>query len=290
MDGTATPAHSSSATARGVLVYGTRRIHSGSASVFKADFEEWAQTSREHMNAAFAFPDPADVTRLHCVFWTSGDLHSAGPATSEAYASASDDPDMFDVYGEGQVLGPAGPALHCNKNLSLGGFIRDASEYAASSAAASRPMIGIFKRAIRPGQLDSLAASFQVVCDIWHKSIPGMLASSVSRDPVNENFVHDIRIFADSASYAAHVDKSNEELTRAMEAWFEHYDTSVPHRGALFKEAPTAGGSANFKSSVKDKPVKLAFNTFHYGQNGMVGFVEGVGYPHPPRGSSAVDR
>ena len=84
------------------------------------------------------------------------------------------------------------------------------------------------------GQLDALASSFQVVCDIWHASIPGMLASTVSRDPDDENFVHDVRIFADGASYAAHVDKSNVELTKAMDSWFGNYDTSVPHTGALF--------------------------------------------------------
>ena len=61
-----------------------------------------------------------------------------------------------------------------------------------------------------------------------------MLASTVSRDPDDENFVHDVRIFADGASYAAHVDKSNVELTKAMDSWFGNYDTSVPHTGALF--------------------------------------------------------
>ena len=85
------------ATACGVLVYGTRRILSGSASVFKADFEAWALTSREKLNAAFAFPDPADATLMHCVFWTSGDLHCAGPATSEAYACTPDEPDTFSL-------------------------------------------------------------------------------------------------------------------------------------------------------------------------------------------------
>merc|ERR1719473_2410412 len=132
-------------------------------------------------------------------------------------------------------------------------------------------MIGFFKRAIKPGHLEDLANSFQVVCDIWHAKVPGILAATVSRDPADENFVHDVRVFADKASYAAHVDKSNEYLTKAMEAWFENYDTSIPHQGALYAE-DTSDPSMR-SSSVKDKPVKVAFNQFHYGQGGMVGKV-----------------
>ena len=99
-----------------------------------------------------------------------------------------------------------------------------------------------------------------------------LLAATVSRDPEDENTVHDIRVFADKASYAAHVDKSNAALTQAMEAWFDHYDTSVPHRGALFAE-DTDDASLR-TSSIKDKPVKVAFNQFHYGSwNSMIGRV-----------------
>ena len=36
--------------------------------------------------------------------------------------------------------------------------------------------------------------------------------------------VHDVRVFADKASYAAHIEKTNPELTKAMADWFEHYD------------------------------------------------------------------
>ena len=130
-------------------------------------------------------------------------------------------------------------------------------------------MIGFFRRAIKPGRLEELASSFQRVCDIWHENVPGMLAASVSRDPEEENFVHDIRIFADLASYAAHVDKSNKALTEAMEVWFDHYDTSIPHQGALYAE-DTRDPSLR-TSSMKDKPIKVAFNQFHYLEGGMIG-------------------
>ena len=60
--------------------------------------------------------------------------------------------------------------------------------------------------------------------------------------------------------------------TQAMEEWFDHYDTSVPHRGALFAE-DTDDASLR-TSSIKDKPVKVAFNQFQYSSwNGMVGEV-----------------
>ena len=132
-------------------------------------------------------------------------------------------------------------------------------------------MIGLFRRAIKPGRLDALASSFQVVTDIWFRGVPGILAAFVCPDPEDAAFVHDIRIFADRASYAAHVDKSNPELTEGMEVWFGNYDTSVPHEGALYAE-DTRDPSMR-TSSIKDKPVKVAFNQFHYGEGGMVGTV-----------------
>lgn len=262
-----------SATTDGVLVYGTRRIVPGSASLFRSDFDAWAEATSScsgaaaaQLRAAFAFPDPADPELLHSVFWSTGDLPEAGPLASEAFASAPEDPDTLDAYGSGQV-GSVGTGVRLNRNASLAGFMR-----VDHPGTPGPPMIGFFKRAIKPGHLEGLASSFQVVCDMWHEAVPGMLAATVSRDPVDENIAHDIRVFADKASYAAHVDKSNAALTQAMEAWFDHYDTSVPHRGALFAE-DTKDASLR-TSSIKDKPVKVAFNQFHYGSwNGMVGKV-----------------
>ena len=151
----------------GVLAYGTRRILPGSASIFKADFEAWAAGSGEAaagLNAAFAFPDPADAELLHVVYWARGDLPGAGPA-SDAFASTPDDPDTIDVYGQGQ-LGDAGPAVRCNRNAPLAGFIRGPDDYPPAPAAGAGgdregsgpppPMIGIFKRAIKPGKKQRL--------------------------------------------------------------------------------------------------------------------------------------
>ena len=203
---------------------------------------------------------------MHSVFWSTGDMLEVGPPASEAFASTVEDPDTLDVYGSGQV-GSVGVGVRLSRNAPLAGFMR-----ADHPGALGPPMIGFFKRAIKPGHLEGLASSFQVVCDIWHEVVPGMLAATVSRDPEDENTVHDIRVFADKASYAAHVDKSNAALTAAMEVWFDHYDTSVPHRGALFAE-DTSDPSLR-TSSIKEKPVKVAFNQFHYGSwNGMVGEV-----------------
>ena len=262
-----------SAATHGVLVYGTRRIVPGSASLFRSDFEAWAEAASsgdaavaasDPLRAAFAFPDPADPELLHCVFWSARDLPQAGPLSSASFVSSAEDPDTLDVYGSGQV-GSVGPGLRLNRNASLAGFMR-----VDHPGTPGPPMIGFFKRAIKPGHLQGLVSSFQVVCDMWHEAVPGMLAATVSRDPEDENTVHDIRVFADKASYAAHVDKSNAALTQAMEEWFDHYDTSVPHRGALFAE-DTDDASLR-TSSIKDKPVKVAFNQFHYGSwNGMVG-------------------
>lgn len=78
-----------------------------------------------------------------------------------------------------------------------------------------------------------------------------------------------MRVFADKDSYAAHVDESNEKLVKAMEVWFDHYDKSVPHEGALYAE-DTSDPSMR-TSSIKNKPIKVAFNVFHYATEGMVG-------------------
>jgi hypothetical protein len=229
-------------------------------SVFKQDFEAWSTTAR--LKAAFAFPDPADELLVHMLLWAKGDLAEAGPA-SMAFASTSEDPDTIEVYGGGKVEAVAA-GIRFNAHLPLAGFIRD-----DHIGASCPPMIGIFRRAIKPGQVEALASTFHVVCDIWHSTVPGILAATVSQDPFDENYVHDVRIFADKASYAAHVNKANTELTKAMEMWFDNYDISIPHQGAMYAE-DTSDPSMR-SSSVKDKPVKVAFNQFHYGRGGMVG-------------------
>ena len=248
----------------GLLVHGTRRLLPGRVGVYKTDFEAWTARNGKGLNAAFAFPDPSDAELMHTLIWAKGDLRGAGPR-SEAFASTVEDRDTLAVYGSGTVTS-TDSGVRCESHVPLAGFIRSGQEH---PGAAGAPMIGVFQRALKPGRLDELARTFQVVCDIWHATVPGILAATVSRDVADANVVHDVRIFADAASYAAHVDKSNAELTMAMEEWFEHYDTSVPHRGALYAE-DTRDPSLR-TSSIKDTPVKVAFNTFHYGDGGMIG-------------------
>jgi len=232
-----------------------------SLGLFKRDFEAWTARTPT-LKAAFAFPDASDAALMHTVLWSSGDLVGAGPS-SAAFASTADDPDVLAVYGDGTATA-ADAGVRCVAHAPLAGFVR-----ADHPGAAGPPMIGVFERAIKPGRRDDLARTFQVVCDIWHATAPGILAATVSGDVAREDVVHDVRIFADAASYAAHVDKSNADLTAAMEAWFANYDTSVPHRGALYAE-DTRDPSLH-TSSIRDTSVEVAFHTFHYGEGGMVG-------------------
>mmetsp|Transcript_56304 Transcript_56304/g.83703 ORF Transcript_56304/g.83703 Transcript_56304/m.83703 type:complete len:151 (-) Transcript_56304:351-803(-) len=127
------------------------------------------------------------------------------------------------------------------------------------------PMIGVFRRAVQPGHRDELGKSFRPVCEIWHERVPGILGAMVFADPHDENMVHDVRIFANKASYDAHVDKSNPKLVKAMEDWFSHYDTSVPHKGIMIAE--DTSDPATRTSSIKDRPVQVNFFVFHYGRD-----------------------
>ena len=54
--------------------------------------------------------------------------------------------------------------------------------------------------------MGTLATSFEAVCDVWRATVPGCLCATLSRDPADDAFVHDLRIFANKASYAAHVE------------------------------------------------------------------------------------
>ena len=204
------------------------------------------------------------------------------------------------------------PVLLSNEN-------RDGPDSGAASAASASasspflPMIGIFRRAIRPGEntQEELARTFQKVCDIWYETVPGILAAVVAAPPPSPNegsasavaaasvaprrardeatnpdsgagvvprFVHDVRIFADKASYSSHVDKSNHELTEAMETWFAHYDVGVPHTGVMIATPNDTADPAVHQSSIEDKPIVAAFNVFHYGRGGCTGTCFGVGY------------
>ncbi|HCH67010.1 MAG TPA: hypothetical protein DFR83_29685 [Deltaproteobacteria bacterium] len=80
-------------------------------------------------------------------------------------------------------------------------------------------MIGLFQRRTLPNRVDDLVESFAPVAHFWQRKIPGCLWASVAKDDEEDDTVWDVRIFADKASYAAHVDDSDAKMTAAMEAW-----------------------------------------------------------------------
>ena len=229
---------------------------------------------------------------MHTVLWGSGDLDALPP--SDTFVATQQEPDTLDVFGAcaESLSSTSDSRLRLNQHpTALAGFIRDAEEFAVPSDA---PMIGFFRRKVKAGQLESLSSSFQEVCDRWYPKIPGMLAAVVYADSTSnysmfnsgesrsesEIWVWDLRIFADAASYAAHVDKSDADLTCAMEKWFGNYDSKEAHTGCLYKAGEDLGNVKAQGSSIKtadgsgkEATVKLAFQVFHYGSAGMVGEV-----------------
>ena len=91
------------------------------------------------------------------------------------------------------------------------------------------------------------------MCEFWKAKIPGCLCASVSPDPDDpENYVHDLRIFSNHAAFEAHTDKSDQDMTLAMQEWFAKYDTTEPFTGALYCGASSDTTSEGFtKSSIK---------------------------------------
>mmetsp|Transcript_20115 Transcript_20115/g.47288 ORF Transcript_20115/g.47288 Transcript_20115/m.47288 type:complete len:278 (+) Transcript_20115:100-933(+) len=266
---------SSSTTRHGLLAYGVRRIRPDTLPLFQRDFDAWIESRQRDLNVAFAFPDAADANLLHILFWTKGkDAGVLAELKSDALAKSDDVSDgLFHVFGSDSSAAsePARRSAvlrHTHHITSLAGYMRPGpSEWAGKSP----PMIGVFRRAILPGKSEALAKSFKSVCDIWCATVPGILAAMVAPDPKDDNYVYDIRIFADKASYDGHVDKTNADLVRAMDVWFSHYDTSIPHRGAMFGTAEDTSDPAMHSSSVKDRPIKVDFNIFHYGKGGCMG-------------------
>ena len=288
---------STATTVDGLLLYGVRRIRPGATALFRNDFEFWIAKHREHLVAALAFLEPSDDCLLHLVVWerqrkssssNNNNNNNEGKEDcgescvlgfeSEAFADVPEHDDgdndgVFHAYGSGNLSVPlekpvarsAVAKLHFH--AALAGYMRKGPEM--DTAEDALPMIGIFHRAIRPGARNALATSFQRVCDIWYDTVPGILAAMVVADEANSDYVHDVRIFANKASYDAHVDKSNPELTTAMDTWFSHYDTSIPHTGIMIAE--DTSDPAMRTSSIKDRPVKVDFNMFHYGQDGCMG-------------------
>jgi hypothetical protein len=231
---------------------------------------------------ALAFPDPSDADRLHLLFWDcttvtkeEENVNFVALLGPESDAFVEDDDDVADtvvrVYSGNGGEGRSAPhsshsaASKVHKHIALAGYMRPGRPPSSTT----KPLIGVFRRATHPGRRDDLAKAFQKVCDIWHSTVPGILAAFVAPCLETDNFVYDVRIFADKKSYDAHVDKSNAELTKAMEEWFSHYDTSIPHKGVMVAE--DTSDPAMRTSSIKKKPVEVDFNVFHYGQGGCMG-------------------
>jgi len=255
-----------------MLIHGPRRIKEGMVDQFKESYGAFARSLYDNdpnVKAVFAFPDKVDPLVYWHVF-CSNDLSSfAEPAVDPAittqlwttYTSTAKDQDSLEVYGawsDGVVKEIKKlPSVCYNFHDPLAGFIKE-----NGCGQGGPPMFGFTKRHVKPGKVEELAATFQKVCDLWYK-IPGILAASVSRDKEDPSMVHDIRIFANYDSYLSHVDKTNIELTAAMEAWFENYDNSIPFTGELYVANTTeAMQSSSIKSSTTVRPNLCMF---HYG-------------------------
>lgn len=176
--------------------------------------------------------------------------------------------DVLNVYGSWSDAAAfwIEPSVRHVRRKPLAGYIR-----AEATTLPGPPLLGFTRRHVLPGRMEELAASFQALCNLWHEKVPGILAASVHREPEAPNVVHDLRIFANHEAFQAHVDKSDAQLTAAIETWFANYDTSVPFTGQLYYPSSSASDEGLRTSSVRDRPVRVGFDEFAYGQDGMLG-------------------
>lgn len=255
-----------------MILYGKRRVRAAKLEHFKKSWAASATTAFENnpsVKAVFAFPDPADPLAYWHVLWSRDVASFCEPADSaQLYESTADDPDTMAVYGgwtDATVAASASyPSVRFEFHETLAGYMK-----ADGAGECGPPLFGFTKRTVKPGRLDALVKSFQPVCNRWYEKAPGILAAAVSQDKDDPNVVHDIRIMANWAAYHAHVDKTDEVLTAAMEEWFANYDTAVPFTGELYAE--DTSDPALHTSSIRSQPVvRPLFATFHYGE-GMLG-------------------
>ncbi|MFM2668182.1 hypothetical protein AAFX24_25880 [Vibrio mediterranei] len=185
------------------------------------------------------------------------------------YKSTAEDPDTLIVYGgwdkdtlaETQNI----PCVRYDFKKSMAGFIK-----ADGGGEEGPALFGFTMRYVKPGQMKELGTSFQTVCNLWYEKIPGILMAAAFPDEKTPNLVHDLRLFANHSAFLAHVDKSDKELTEAMERWFENYDTSIPFSGQLY--AASTKDDALHTSSIKSSSTPRAqLETFHFGKSGMLG-------------------
>ena len=69
-------------------------------------------------------------------------------------------------------------------------------------------------------------------------------------------------------------DTSDPELTAAMEAWFDNYDTSEPFTGQLYYPGASAGDdglrTSSILGSITDQHVRVGFDEFSFGEQGAM--------------------
>ena len=270
---------------KGAVAYGIRCLSGtdpSSLRQFQTDFNAFINQHADCLHAALAFPEHRkdnSPTRLHIVLWHKTNDDDAIDASLNSLSSKAFDESPQEGDGVFHIFRKRSGTMHSSSKKQdnnihkalqkevdcafLEGYLRSPS--AKASDKADMPMIGVFRRAVQPGHRDELGKSFRSVCEIWHETVPGILGAMVFADPHDENMVHDVRIFANKKSYDAHVDKSNPKLVKAMEDWFSHYDTSVPHKGIMIAE--DTSDPATRSSSIKDRPVQVNFFVFHYGQD-----------------------
>ena len=266
-----------------VLIHGVRRVLPSKREAFVRAFCRHAADaiSREGstVKAIFAFPAEGEPCAYHHVMWSRGGvgvLPEAGSELESAYVN--DSHDVLNVYGEGLEGGPSLVAAFNGVSSNVRyNFLAPRAGFIKSRGARVNgpPLFGFFRRRVKPGRMQALLESFDAVCDIWRTQVPGCLCACVTQDPDDpENFVHDLRIFADMASYAAHVDKSNLELSDRIARWFQNYDTTTPFSGALYGAGFDAAQRKSSVEATEDAPSpEMSFAQFDYRDAGMLGEV-----------------
>jgi len=262
-----------------VLIHARRRVKMNMLDEYRRSFNEYAKAvfSTPGIKCIFAFQDKSNPSLFWQVTWAKdmNTLEESKMRAADSYKQleplydSSSDSEM-NVYGnwEQSRMTNAETTIKPNFHQSMGGYMK--SDGASEDGP---PLIGFTKRYVKEGHMDDLVTSFQSVCEIWYEKVPGILAASVSRDPIEANMVHDIRIFANHAAFQAHVDKSDPMLTSKMETWFAHYDTTLPFTGELYMPSSSKKDEGVRSSSIKDRPVRAGFSEFMIGSDDMLGIL-----------------
>ena len=269
-------------TTNPIITYGKRRIRSEMIEQYRKRYQAFAQSVYDlnpEIKAIFSFPDKKDPSVYWQVVWVNSINNFSFNLVEQAkyselqetYLSTKDDPDSFLIYGgwDENTVSESKSIKNIRFDFlkALAGFMKEDGAGESGSA-----LIGFTVRHIKPGQLKELATSFQAVCNLWYEKIPGILMAAVFHDRHNPTVVHDLRLFSNHRAYLAHTNKSDKELSSAMEAWFENYDTSIPFSGQLY--AANTEDEALHTSSIKRSSTPRAqLETFHFGEPSMLGII-----------------